>query len=349
MDFKDYLKKYWFLGILAIALIVYFVFYAVNTYNNRTIYVNAKTDSDGKSIVLNVDDLNYYADDLYDELYDQIGSYTAYQKWASAVADEAIESSDSLTTYAANYASYISANNDDETIDSYLRSMGYENGKDDLDEYCLNLVKLDQLYSQFYKDNFDTYVPQVIEAYHPKKIYHILVSVADITEETDDDGNTVKVANMTEDEQAKLDAVLEALKTKDFETVAKEYSDDTTAEDGGYVGIYDDNSAPNKFVSEFSDACIAAEYGTISDPVLSQYGYHIIMVEEPTNDELKEDEVFMSEISSYYSYSNTVALMTKSDELGFKIENEDLLDRINQLIAQADTEINATDESEAAE
>ena len=50
MEFKDILKKYWFLLLVAIGLLVYVVVYCVQAYSNRTVYVNAKQE-DGKSIV----------------------------------------------------------------------------------------------------------------------------------------------------------------------------------------------------------------------------------------------------------------------------------------------------------
>ena len=48
MEFKDILKKYWFLLLVAIGLLVYVVVYCVQAYSNRTVYVDAKQE-DGKS------------------------------------------------------------------------------------------------------------------------------------------------------------------------------------------------------------------------------------------------------------------------------------------------------------
>ena len=70
--------------------------------------------------------------------------------------------------------------------------------------------------------------------------------------------------------------VIEKLKSgADFATVAKEYSTDkASAEKGGELGWFTVGS----MVQEFSDAAYALKLNTISEPVKSEYGYHIIEV-----------------------------------------------------------------------
>ena len=349
MNSKELLKKYWFLGIVALGLLAYFIVYAVQSYNARPVYVDTKTDGEGKSIVYTINGENYLADDLYEDLYNDVGAYTAYSKWSRAVIDAAVKNTDDITTYANNYAQYIAYYNDQATIDSTLKSYGYAGGYDDLAQYCLDIVKADALYKEFYSNNYDTYVKQVVEAKHPKKVYHILVKVADVQEVTDEAGNTIKVANMTAEEEAKLNAVIEALKTEDYDSVCAQYSDeDSTKENGGYLGIYDDETIASTMVSEFANAVIVLPNGSVSEPVLSEFGYHFIRVEEPTEDEIKEDTQFMSEVSNYYSYSNVLAIKEKSDELGFTIVDEKLLSAVNEYVELAKEEI-ASGESEVNE
>lgn len=349
MDFKENLKKYWFIGVIAIGLLVYVIVYCVQAYQNRTIYVNAKQE-DGKSIVYTLNGENYYADDFYDDLYASLGKNASYFKWQQYVVRSAYETDDDITTQANNAYAYIKTYNEESTISSSLKQSGYSNGIDDLQQYCLDMVKQNKLLTDFYTANFDTYAPKYIESSNPKKIYHILVKVADISEDSDDDGNTVRTANMTDEEQAKYDAVVAALANgDDFKELAKTYSDDTTAENGGYLGIYTTSQVTSNFVSEFATACNELETGTVSEPILSQYGYHFILTEEPTNDELKADSTFMSSISSNYTYSNVVAFKEKSDELGFEINSEDLNTLINNYLAQAAEELNPTTSEEESE
>jgi peptidyl-prolyl cis-trans isomerase C len=78
-------------------------------------------------------------------------------------------------------------------------------------------------------------------------------------------------------------------KGEDFATVAKEKSTDTSAE-GGDLGFF----ARGQMLKPFEDAAFALEVGQISEPVQTQFGWHIIKVEEkrdqplPTFDQVKE-------------------------------------------------------------
>ncbi len=62
----------------------------------------------------------------------------------------------------------------------------------------------------------------------------------------------------------------------DFAELAKQYSDDPgSGANGGSLGDVERGD----MVAEFEEATFAAEVGVISDPVVTQFGYHIIQVE----------------------------------------------------------------------
>jgi len=66
-------------------------------------------------------------------------------------------------------------------------------------------------------------------------------------------------------------------KEKTFEELAKEFSTDTTsAQNGGELGFF----ARGQMVPEFENAAFALEPGQVSQPIKTQYGVHIILVEE---------------------------------------------------------------------
>ena len=68
-----------------------------------------------------------------------------------------------------------------------------------------------------------------------------------------------------------------------FEDVARRESSDTVSgRDGGNLGV----GARGRFVQSFEDAAYALKTGELSAPVLTQFGYHIIKVDERRGDTL---------------------------------------------------------------
>lgn len=63
---------------------------------------------------------------------------------------------------------------------------------------------------------------------------------------------------------------------KDFSEAAKEYSEDISASSGGDIGFVE----KGKMVPEFEKAVFSLKEGEISDIVVTEYGYHIVKVEE---------------------------------------------------------------------
>ena len=98
----------------------------------------------------------------------------------------------------------------------------------------------------------------------------------------------VKPSEITSDEQAReLVAELKARVEggEDFGTLAQEYSEDIgSAQEGGDLGW----TSPGQMVPEFEGAMNATPVGQISDPVRSQYGWHILVVEERREEDMTQ-------------------------------------------------------------
>ncbi|MEK4030953.1 peptidylprolyl isomerase [Pseudobacillus sp. FSL P4-0506] len=89
----------------------------------------------------------------------------------------------------------------------------------------------------------------------------------------------VKVRHILVEDEKKAKEVKDKLaKGGKFEDLAKEYSTDTqSAQNGGELG-WVDNEGRAQFVPEFSKALSTLKKGQISEPIKSDYGYHIIEI-----------------------------------------------------------------------
>jgi peptidyl-prolyl cis-trans isomerase C len=93
----------------------------------------------------------------------------------------------------------------------------------------------------------------------------------------------------TEDDAKAIKAELDG--GADFVTLAKEKSIEPGAKDsGGDLGYF----TPDKMVKPFADAAFAMKVGEVSNPIQTQFGWHIIKVEDrreapkPTLEELTQ-------------------------------------------------------------
>src|SRR6201991_2806165 len=120
----------------------------------------------------------------------------------------------------------------------------------------------------------------------------------------------------TEDEAKAVKAELD--KGADFAELAKKKSKDPGSADGGDLGFF----TKEQMVPEFSAVAFALEPGKISDPVKSQFGWHIIKVEEKRNRKAPDFEQVKGQIETYVTRKAQADYVAKLRE-GAKIERLD--------------------------
>ena len=120
----------------------------------------------------------------------------------------------------------------------------------------------------------------------------------------------------SEDEAKAIKAELD--KGADFAELAKKKSKDPGASDGGDLGFF----TKDQMVPEFSAVAFTLDAGKISDPVKSQFGWHIIKVEEKRNRKAPDFEQVKAQIETYVTRKAQADYVAKLREAA-KVERMD--------------------------
>jgi peptidyl-prolyl cis-trans isomerase C len=107
----------------------------------------------------------------------------------------------------------------------------------------------------------------------------------------------------------KIKAVIVRLKKgEDFEKVAKEVTEDPSGKaNGGDLGYF----SKEQMVPEFSDTAFKLEKGQISEPVKTQFGWHVIKVEDKRVKPVPKFEEVKPQIEQYVTRKAQAELVTK--------------------------------------
>lgn len=114
---------------------------------------------------------------------------------------------------------------------------------------------------------------------------------------------------------------------EDFAELAKEYSTDNSAENGGDLGYF----TAGKMVPEFEDAVYDMKEGEVSDPIQSDFGFHIIEVQD-----IKDTEEDIGSLED-----NEAEIRDMITER--KVKPEEAMEKMNKLIEDSDINIKDKD------
>ena len=131
----------------------------------------------------------------------------------------------------------------------------------DPETFKASVTPTDQQISEYYEDNIEKFRQE-----KEVKARHILFKLS-------------KDASQEEEKKVKekaLSVLKMAREGKDFDTLAKEYSEGPTKDKGGELGWF----TKGRMVKPFEDAAFKMKKGEISDLVKTPFGYHIIKVED---------------------------------------------------------------------
>jgi peptidyl-prolyl cis-trans isomerase C len=109
--------------------------------------------------------------------------------------------------------------------------------------------------------------------------------------------------------EAKVKAVIERLKKgEDFVAIANALTEDPSGkQNGGDLGFF----GRDQMVPEFSEVAFQLEKGQISDPVKTQFGWHVLKVEDKRTREAPPFAEVRNQIEEFASRKAQVDLVTK--------------------------------------
>jgi peptidyl-prolyl cis-trans isomerase D len=165
-----------------------------------------------------------------------------------------------------------------------------------------------------------TVKPEDLQAYYDKvktrysegekrHARHILIAV---TDPKDTKASAAALAKATE-----VEAELKA--GKDFGALAKQYSADPgSAAQGGDLGWAEKNA----YVAPFADALFAMQPGQVSDPVKTQYGYHVIRLDEVRPAHVRSFDEVRTDLEGEYRRDQAGALFgDRQEQIEQKVES----------------------------
>jgi len=156
-----------------------------------------------------------------------------------------------------------------------------------------------------------------------------------IRKESDRIGMIILKMEPSKETEEKLKREIYEIKDKlnkgaDFAELAKEYSDCPSAPNGGDLGWVEHGM----MVKPFEEAAFKLEVGEISDLVETQFGYHLILMQEKKDDQIKISHILKTLEASP---EDKVRIRTLADNIHERIINGDDFSTLAQEYSQDDS------------
>ncbi|MBP3920278.1 MAG: peptidylprolyl isomerase [Bacilli bacterium] len=246
--------------------------------------------TNGEEVIASIDGKDFTANELYQTMKDQYGTSILVNMVDKYIAEKEIGDSEDAKVHADSMIEQYKLQYEQYGMDfnEALANAGYAN-EEAFKEVLMSDYKMSEISKKYLREKI---TDKEIETYYNDKISeemnvkHILI-IPDVAEGASEDAKK-------EAETVAYNEAVELIKKldegADFETLAKENSDDTaSASNGGVIN----NVTKEGYVTEFYNAAYNLEDGKYTkEPVKSEYGYHIIYRvsknEKAPLDELKD-------------------------------------------------------------
>ena len=309
------LKEYWFpllIGIFFVCITIYFA------YDQNKGKLPGKTVG-GQQIVFSVDDENFSADQIYDELSKTYYEDRVYTMFHTALLDSAVESTDDMIKDVRDRYQYL--------VSVYSQYYGYDEaylntiaqtyyGYDTFYDYLLYSVKTEKLYANYISKHIDELLTDHFKEEHKPRIVSYVVLTMDDPE------------NPTAEESEKLKAAQDAwasseYSAENFAEFAEKFSEDSNASNGGRYG-YIDSSASN-IDEKFKETALSLNEGEVCEWFKSDdFGWFLIKCDSVKADDYKEETDFISAILSENEHLGTDIIWQTAQDLGVKFASEEI-------------------------
>ena len=294
------------------------------------------TLKNGEEVAASIEGYKVSANDLYDELKSKNGASVLIDMIDKYIADKEIETTQEIEDAAKENLEQIKAQYEQYNMDfnDVLKQAGYKNEKELLNDLIID-EKKSKMVDKYIADNL---TDEEIQEYYDTEITgeltakHILIKP-----ETTDDMSDEEVKEAENKAKKQAEDIIKKLDNgEDFEKLAKKYSDDEgTASEGGLLS----NFTKGDVVTEFWEEAEKLKDGKYSsEPVKSQYGYHVILrvsqKDKPKLKDVKDTiiDALVEEKKNEDQNIDTTAWAEIRKEYKLKINDSDLNNDYKDLI-----------------